>query len=335
MRHAELGGALVGDGLGAGAVEVPRRHRATDLGEGTADFTPDARGSPGDDDRSSRPAQSLAVARHARSRRSLPLSGRATIRQPTSTGTGTRVGRVELVAAGHPDEPDDRHRDGEHRQRPRHRGAADHVGAHRLGDEQPERDRRVQQLRAAPEERDAEEEPAEMRVAQAVDGQRAEVAGDLEHHRPAEHCRGDDHHTDHAGAEGGLDEVEEAAPGRQREDGADQQHPEAHEHERGNPASERLAHDDDRGGPAEAAHDRGADAEDVEEQEEQRRRDEHALDQAGHCAKGEFTDRREMDVSLVLIRRLCANEGRFTLGGRDPKWVSAGFRHLLSAQDRE
>ena len=32
--HTELGGALVGDGLGAGAVQVPRRHRATDLGQG-------------------------------------------------------------------------------------------------------------------------------------------------------------------------------------------------------------------------------------------------------------------------------------------------------------
>ena len=44
--HTELGGALVGDGLGARAVEVPRRHRATDLGEGAAHFPPDARGSP-------------------------------------------------------------------------------------------------------------------------------------------------------------------------------------------------------------------------------------------------------------------------------------------------
>ena len=86
-RHAELGGALVGDGLGAGTVEVPRRDGSTDLGEGTARLPPDSRCSPGDDHRSSRPTQPLAVAHVMTSPVARADDGRATLRQTTETGT--------------------------------------------------------------------------------------------------------------------------------------------------------------------------------------------------------------------------------------------------------
>ena len=73
---------------------------------------------------------------------------------------------------------------------------------------------------------------------------------------------------------------------------------------------------------------------DVEEQEEQRRRDEHALDQAGHRAKGKFTDRREMDGLAVLISTLCANGGKVHARRARPEMGIGQSRPTVERQDR-
>ncbi len=93
---------------------------------------------------------------------------------------------VDPFAAHAGAEPKGRCDDRGDRHRPRHRDPCEHERAERLGEEQPDRDGRVAEVRERPQQRDAAEEAADMLVGGHVVRQRAEVGGEPARERLAE-----------------------------------------------------------------------------------------------------------------------------------------------------
>ncbi len=148
-----------------------------------------------------------------------------------------------------------------------------------MAEEEPQGDARIGQVDAAPQHRDADEEPADGRVRREPVRHRQEVGGESRRQRPPGRSRQEEGAGQEHRPEGRLQEVEEHAVGEKRDDAAGGERHGADQEQSGDASTGGDTHDDCAPRPGQAHRDRPPDPDEPHGEVEEAQRKHGPLDQ--------------------------------------------------------